>query len=99
MEVPFVFGTAPAAVSYVGDGPDVAPLTKMMIATWSAFAHTGNPNNSSLPHWPRFDTRQRSTMMLDVSSRVELDPGSQVRSALEGLPYYEYNRPVNYART
>jgi len=99
VEVPFVFGTAPAAVSYVGDGPDVAPLTKMMIATWSAFAHTGNPNNSSLPHWPRFDTRQRSTMMLDVSSRVELDPGSQVRSALEGLPYYEYNRPVNYART
>lgn len=46
-EVPFVFGTAPVAEALLGAGPDIAPLTQMMVATWSAFARTGDPTN---PH-------------------------------------------------
>ena len=54
LEVPFVFGTALAAEKLVGAGPDIAPLTRMMIATWSAFAHNGDPTNPLIPSWPRY---------------------------------------------
>jgi para-nitrobenzyl esterase len=98
LEVPFVFGTAPAAVGLVGSGSDIAPMTKLMIATWSAFAHTGDPQHQSLPQWPRYDAKGRSTMILDLASRVESDPGGQARASLDGLPYFEYSLPVNFAR-
>jgi para-nitrobenzyl esterase len=97
-EVPFVFGTAPAAAGLVGTGADIEPLTKMMIATWSAFAHTGNPNNPALPLWPKYDARTRSTMMLDLNSHVASDPGGVARASLDPLPPFEYSIPVNYPR-
>ena len=40
---------------FVDSGADIAPLTRQMMSTWAAFAHTGNPNNAALPSWPRFD--------------------------------------------
>jgi para-nitrobenzyl esterase len=98
LEVPFLFGNAAAGATLVGTGPDIAPLTKMMIATWSAFAYTGDPNNSSLPRWPRYDAKDRFTMVLDTASRVERDPGGQARAVLDPLPVFEYNMPQNYAK-
>ena len=97
-EVPFVFGTAPAAAALVGTGPDIAPLTRMMVATWSAFARTGDPANPDLPDWPRYEATGRSTMLLSRGSAVAADPGGKRREALAGLPPYEYSMPVNYQR-
>ncbi len=96
LEVPFIFGTAHAAVDVVGSSADHAALTQMMIATWSAFAHRGDPNNATLPHWPRFEARQRATMVLDVQGRVDSDPGATARAALDALPYFEYSMPMNF---
>jgi para-nitrobenzyl esterase len=96
LEVPFVFGTARAADVLVGAGPDIAPLTQMMVATWSAFAHTGNPSNAHLPAWPRYEAAQRSTMMLSRESAIASNPGGTARQALDGVPPFEYNVPVNY---
>ena len=98
IEVPFVFGTAPAAAALVGDGPDIPKLTAMMIATWSAFARTGNPNNPAIPNWPRYDGTQRATMMLSTASNVASDPGGNARRALDALPFFEYSMPVNYPK-
>ena len=95
-EVPFVFGTAPAAEALLGTGPDIAPLTQMMLAAWSAFAHTGNPANPHLPAWPRYEATQRSTMLLSRESTVASNPGGDRREALAGLPPFEYSMPVNY---
>ncbi len=95
-EVPFVFGTAPVAEALLGTGPDIAPLTQMMVATWSAFAHTGNPANPHVPTWPRYEAANRSTMLLSRQSAVASDPGGERRAALSALPLFEYSMPVNY---
>lgn len=97
VEIPFIFGTADEAREMLGTDPHHVPLTAMMLATWSAFAHTGNPNNPTLPHWPCFDATRRSTMVLDIDSHVEPDPGGEARSALDALPYYDYHMPMNFA--
>ena len=89
-ELPFIFGTTEAAVGRVGESSDHGPLTTMMIATWSAFARTGNPNNPTLPPWPRYDGHDRLTMQLDVASAVARDPGGQARNLLDRLPFHEY---------
>jgi para-nitrobenzyl esterase len=95
-EVPFIFGTEAAAKALVGDGPDLAPLTRMMVSTWSAFAHTGDPSNRTVPAWPRFEPDGRATMLLSERSKVAHDPDGVRRSALAELPVFEYSRPVNY---
>lgn len=89
-EVPFLFGTAEAAKGCIGEGPDIAPMTRIMMATWAAFARTGDPNNAALPDWRPLDGRRR-TMLLDVESRLERDPGGERRRALDGLPYFGYD--------
>ena len=96
MEVQFVFGTTALVAKTHGTGPELSVLTKMMMATWSAFAHTGDPNNPTIPRWPRFDSKERLTMMLDLPSRVERDPGGRTRAALDSLPFYEYSMPINF---
>jgi para-nitrobenzyl esterase len=97
-EVPFVFGTAATAPGLIGTGADIAPLTHQMMTTWAAFAHTGNPNNATLPHWPRFKGATRETMLLDRHSKVTQNPGGAERSALEALPFYEYSTGFNFIR-
>ena len=99
LEVPFVFGTAQAAEALVGMGQDIAPLTQMMVATWSAFAHTGSPANPHIPAWPRYDASQRSTMLLSSESKVASNPDGERREALSALPPFEYSMPVNYTHT
>jgi para-nitrobenzyl esterase len=89
-ELPFIFGTTEAAAERVGKSQDHGFLTRMMIATWSSFARTGNPNNPMLSEWPRYDGKDRLTMKLDLVSTVERDPGGQARNLLDRLPYHEY---------
>lgn len=96
VELPFLFGTTEIARGLVGTGPDIPILTRMMMATWTAFARTGNPNNPTLPDWPTYNAAGRQTMVLDVASRVESNPNGQARKALESLPYFEYSMPTNY---
>ncbi|MEY4761567.1 MAG: hypothetical protein RLZZ200_1423, partial [Pseudomonadota bacterium] len=97
-ELAFVFGTTDAAADLVGTGPDVAPMTRIMIATWSAFARNGDPTNALLPHWPRHDGRENRSMLLNVKSEVQRDPGGEARAALEGLPWFEYGMSTQYGQ-
>ena len=95
-EVPFVFGTTEAAAGLLGYGPSLEPMTAIVMATWVAFARTGDPNNPHLPSWPRYDPAGRSTMLLDLESSAAADPGGEARSALDDVPPFEYSRPVSY---
>lgn len=96
-DVPFVFGNASPTGRLAGANPDdVTALNRIMTATWSAFARTGNPDNPAIPHWPRYDGRNRQTMMLNVRSKTLSAPGAKARESLSDLPYYEYAMPINF---
>jgi len=54
-----------------------------MMDTWLAFARKGDPNNDSIPNWPRYSTDARETMIFDETCRIERDPFGAERKAWE----------------
>jgi para-nitrobenzyl esterase len=90
-ELPFIFGTSETAQALVGTGSHIAPMTRIMMATWAQFARHGDPNNALVPTWRPYVDADRPVMALQEQSTLTSDPGGQARSALDGLPYYEYS--------
>jgi para-nitrobenzyl esterase len=80
IEIPFVFDNldAPGAPEFTG-GKAPQELATTMHKAWVNFMQTGEVA------WPRYDTSTRSTMLLDVNSRVEEDPQGDLRRVWDGL--------------
>jgi para-nitrobenzyl esterase len=78
LDVPFVFETIDA-VGSTDRGEVAHDLSRRIAATWTAFARTGNPDNSALPHWPAYTASNRTTLVLDRDCRAENDYGREVR--------------------
>lgn len=95
-EVPFVFGTTKQAVGLLGNGSDLPQVQQVVMSSWAAFAHTGNPNTPHVPLWPTYTDAGKATMVLNAESEVKTNPGGRARAALDGLPYFEYSMPQNY---
>ena len=79
MELPFVFDNADLMPGLTGRDPQRLELAARMSAAWIAFARSGNPNHPGLPQWPAYSTEQRPTLVFDLPSRVENDPGHEER--------------------
>jgi para-nitrobenzyl esterase len=47
-ELPYLFGSMPNLP------PPNPALSRQMIAYWTQFAHTGNPNGPGTPYWPAY---------------------------------------------
>ncbi|SFT92048.1 carboxylesterase/lipase family protein [Arthrobacter sp. ov118] len=79
LEVPFVFRhlDGQQARFLVGQNPPKG-LSDNISSAWAAFARNGIPSAPGLPRWPAYGP-ERKTMVLDVVSRVELDPRSNLR--------------------
>jgi para-nitrobenzyl esterase len=81
-DVPLVFETidsSPAIATAAG----AQAVSDQMSAAWAAFARTGNPNVSKIPHWPAYSLHTRPNLLFDVKSRVEQDYGRQAREFWE----------------
>ncbi len=84
LEIPFVFENVDVGKSMTGSGQDRYALSDEMSGAWAAFAHSGNPNHSGLPHWPAFNATERPTMFFDNDCRIVNDPRREERLALQG---------------
>jgi para-nitrobenzyl esterase len=82
MEIPFAFDNVKISARLTGGGPEAMALADKLSDTWIAFARTGNPNTSKLPHWPAFNSTDRATMVIDNTSEVVNDPLREQRLAM-----------------
>jgi para-nitrobenzyl esterase len=72
VEHPFVFDNVALSASMVGTSQaEPQKLADQISPTWIAFARTGNPNNSAIPHWPAYTVPERPTMVFDTQSKTE----------------------------
>jgi para-nitrobenzyl esterase len=85
LEIPFVFDNLHQAPALVDNGPQTQALAAAMSDAWLAFARTGEPGHSALPHWPAYSLEERPTMIFDTPCRLELDPGREERLAWQGV--------------
>jgi para-nitrobenzyl esterase len=53
-----------------------------MATAMLAFMRTGNPANSDLPDWPRYDAAAGQTMILNTVCEVKRDPDREARASL-----------------
>jgi para-nitrobenzyl esterase len=82
LELPFVWNRLDLPFVPILLGNDLAalqPLATKINATWVQFIKTGDPNGGGLPAWPRYDTQQRATLLIDRSCHVADDPGGDAR--------------------
>ncbi len=89
MELPFLFGTLEdrGAVAFTGRTAGRERLASAMQQAWTQFARVGQPMSPLLPDWPRYDTQQRATMLLDLQPTLRNDPGGQQRALWDGLGF------------
>lgn len=85
LEIPFVFDTVDD-IAITGGRPDKYGLRDCVNGAWIAFARSGNPTHAGIPKWEPYSAQRRSTMILDVPCRVEVDPYREELAAWEGIP-------------
>jgi len=73
-EISFAFDNGALCDHYSADTPAALTLSRQMGAAWVAFARTGDPNHSGLPHWPPYTAKTRATMLFDTPCTVKNDP-------------------------
>ncbi|MEQ1728538.1 MAG: carboxylesterase/lipase family protein [Vicinamibacterales bacterium] len=83
VEIPFVFQNIKTAGPLISKMPEAYALADKVSAAWVAFARTGSPNVARLPKWPAYSAARRETMLFNDASRVEQDPDSGPRLAME----------------
>jgi para-nitrobenzyl esterase len=78
MDLPFVFDNADVPGTTAG-ASGALELAARISATWIAFARNGTPDHSGIPIWPRYESSERATMILDTVCRVVSDPDREMR--------------------
>ncbi|MFJ9590093.1 carboxylesterase/lipase family protein [Streptomyces acidicola] len=88
IELPFVFGNTdrPEVLAFTGPTALAGDLRERTMDAWVAFARTGDPSTAKL-NWPRYDTRNRTTMIFDKVSKSINDPDATERKAWADVPF------------
>ncbi len=85
LEIPFVFENVDIGQPMTGSGQDRYALSDKISSAWVAFARSGNPGHTGLPHWPAFNATDRPTMFFDNDCRVVNDPRREERLVLQAV--------------
>jgi para-nitrobenzyl esterase len=87
LDIPLMFGTLEAAGSATGNGPDARRVSATMQGALLAFARSGDPNYSGMPHWEPYTLPRRPTLVFDVTSRLADDPRGAERRLFARVPF------------
>ncbi len=82
-EVPYVYGNL-KKVNRPWETADYT-LSNQLIAYFTNFTKTGNPNGLNLPTWPRFENNSQQTQLLDVRIESKELPNRKSLELLETL--------------
>ena len=61
--------------SFTSFTPAEDVLSRSMVAAWTNFAKTGDPNGAGVPSWPRWDPVQRLKLVINDTSVAESTAG------------------------
>ncbi len=89
MDIPFMFNNTTITAPMTGGGPGAQKLAEQMSDTLIAFARTGDPNNTAIPHWPRYNLDTRPTMIWATPPRIENDPRGNERRLIGQASYLQ----------
>jgi para-nitrobenzyl esterase len=89
MDIALSFGTLDAEGSFTGTGAAARAVSAKMMAAFTAFARSGDPNGLGVPHWPLYRLPDRATMVFDVESRALHDPRRWERELFARVPYIQ----------
>ena len=71
-ELEYVFGTLDVRRGSTWR-PEDRKLSEQIVAYWTNFARTGDPNEEGLPYWPRYD---KSKELIHLDSPITVSPDS-----------------------
>ena len=78
-DMALVFDNVAGATGLHGTGPRPQQMADMMSRAWVAFARTGNPDHSAIPHWPVYTLEKRETLLFNIPPRIADDPQANER--------------------
>jgi para-nitrobenzyl esterase len=81
LEIAYAFDNIDLSTAVTGTGADKRALADKVSAMWTAFARTGDPSIAGL-RWEPYSADRRAVMILDDTSRLELDPYREERLAI-----------------
>jgi para-nitrobenzyl esterase len=83
MDIPFVFNHIEDCQSMTGPvNAEMKALESQIATAWASMARTGNPNHKGLPKWPAYAADSEAVMIFNTPSRVEHNPGAELRAQL-----------------
>jgi para-nitrobenzyl esterase len=71
------------------EGPTAQAMADRMSSAFIAFARSGDPNCSAVPHWAPYRLPRRETMIFDVATRMADDPRGAERRFFAQVPYVQ----------
>jgi para-nitrobenzyl esterase len=84
-EIEYVFGQLDSVPKVTWEDAD-RRLSDLMLAYWSNFARSGDPNGAGLPSWPRYDKATGYQVMhLDVEPRAKPDADRARYEAIDAI--------------
>ena len=83
IDIAFAYDNVQASRLSAG-APDAQALADKVSEAFIAFFRTGDPNTakSHLPHWPKFDAKDRPTLVLNSEPKLVNDPIREQRLAI-----------------
>ena len=79
----YAFDNVDSCLNATGGTDEARALSARMADAWIAFAHSGDPNHTGLPHWPPVSTTAIPNMLFDAACTVKNDPDGPQRAALK----------------